>query len=57
MAKKIAKQPRSEYPVVVAERHLTAAKGGWVAGAGLGVAGEAPAPTVLDQQMDAYIRG
>jgi hypothetical protein len=54
MTKKIAKQPRSGYPAVVAERLLTAARGGWIGGAGLGVADTASA--VLAQQMDAYIK-
>jgi hypothetical protein len=59
MTKKSLMQKGKSIQDVLDERRLSAARGGWIGGAGLGVAGAAPADgqPQIDSAMDGYIRG
>jgi hypothetical protein len=59
MTKKSLMQQGKRIQVVLDERQLSATSGGWIGGAGLGVAGQAPADgqTQIDSAMDGYVRG
>jgi len=56
--KKSLKQSRKAQ-VVLNERELSATKGGWIGGAGLGVAATTPpdGSAQLNSAMDGYVRG
>jgi len=56
----MTKKSLKKTPVVLNERQLTVASGGWIGGAGLGVAGVTQPPTdaqLQSEAMDGYIRG
>ncbi len=57
----MTKKSLKKNPIVLNERQLTVASGGWIGGAGLGVAGVTQQPTDGQPQtnsaMDGYIRG